>query len=116
MSKSKLAKIATTLTTVALFVTPVLARSANSANSAAAGSVFAITSLLFTCFMCLIPIVVLAGYILNIFFIIDATKRDFGNDKNALIVWIVVLLFVGFPIGTLLYYFLVIKKYPKQIN
>lgn len=120
MKNLNLNKLAVSLGSGLLFasaaVAPVLAAAATTtaeteAASAFAASMFAVLILAFYVF---IGVALCLGLVMQIYLIVDATQRNFGNEENAQLMWIVILLFVGFPVGTLLYYFMVMKKYPKK--
>lgn len=82
-------------------------------STAATGASAGLT--IFVCFfyilICILAVVALGVLVYQV---IDATNRDFGQDSSMLTVWILILIFLGFPIGSLLYYFVVMRKYPKK--
>jgi drug/metabolite transporter (DMT)-like permease len=90
------------------FVAPALAQTYyySSSSSTADG-----VSLLIYCCCCLLCLPFLA---LQIYLIVDSFKRNYGADSNMQIVGLLLLLLIGFPVGSILYYFLIMKKYPKK--
>jgi hypothetical protein len=64
----------------------------------------------------ILPMIGLIGVCIQIFMIIDVFTRDFGkqDDSSQKVLWVIVLLFAGFPIGAIVYYVLVMQKYPKK--
>lgn len=101
-----------------IFLTPVLADSGDAA-AASGGVLVTFFAWLFVvgiiCFSFAIPMMSLLGFVLNVVLIFDVFKRNFGEkQENQQVLWIVVLLLGGFPIGTILYYLLVMKKIPKR--
>ena len=65
-------------------------------------------------FLAILPILIIASIIIQIYMIIDAIGRDFGDDESLRVVWILVLFFIGFPVGSILYYYMVMQKYPVK--
>lgn len=121
---SKLRKLSFGLAGVLLAFTaimPVLAASSRMVSSSTEGASTAagVMIILVYGFICLvgvlsvvIPVVALG---ITVYFIIDASRRDFGpHDDNQLLLWILILVFAGFPIGTLIYYLMVTQKYPLK--
>ncbi len=59
-----------------------------------------------------LPVVVL---VLMIYFTLDAMQRDFGVEESTQqLLWILVIWIASLP-GLILYYFLVMQKYPKKL-
>jgi hypothetical protein len=50
---------------------------------------------------------------LTIWMVIDIFSRDFGDEQNIIVLWVILLIFT-FPIGHILYYILVMQQYPKK--
>jgi hypothetical protein len=53
-------------------------------------------------------------FALWVYQIIDVFNRDFGEDENMALASILILVLLGVPIGQIIYYFLVMQKYPKK--
>jgi hypothetical protein len=100
------------LTSLALLTSSVAAQSTKS-TAAEAGALAVFSGLyivIMLCF-CVLGVVVFAAWI---YLIVDATQRDYGNDTNMLAVGILFLVFLGFPIGFILYWAMIMTKYPKK--
>jgi len=111
MQKLKqLTKALLVVTTPVLLLAPVLAQTTYtySSSDSAGGGVISLIILLCSC----IYFIIALGS--TVYLIVDAFKRDFGNDSSMKIISILLLIFLSFPIGTLIYYFLVMNKYPKK--
>jgi hypothetical protein len=108
--RDKLQKVAIASTAVLSLLTPVLAQTDYSYSSSTDDGAGAFVLVMYCC-LCIFSLLFLG---LQIYLIIDALGRDFGSDNSMLIVSIVLLVFLGFPVGTIVYYFLVMKKYPKK--
>lgn len=104
----KLRQIALSASALSLAVVPALAQSYyyTSSNSADAG-----VGLFIYCCICLIALPLI---ILQIYLIVDSFRRDYGSNSSMQVVGLLLLLIIGFPIGTLLYYFLIMQKFPKK--
>ncbi len=113
---TKLAKIATyvstSLASVVVFAAPVAAATNTlpytrlADNSLGTG-----VSLIILLCVCVLSVVILG---LKIYLIVDAVNRDYGDDHNMMLVGILFLLFLGFPIGDIIYWVLIMQKYPKK--
>ena len=68
-------------------------------------------------FMFLVILIILGIAIFSFVFwlkmLIDATKRNFKNEENEKIVWILIIIFTGL-IGALIYYFVVMRRNEKK--
>lgn len=51
---------------------------------------------------------------LFVYLLIDVFQRDFGSDQSGLILGIILLVFLGFPIGYIVYFFAIMQRYPKK--
>ena len=80
------------------------------------GSFFGIFSGLYFLFVICACIFGVAIFALWIYLIIDATQRDYGQDTNMLAVGILLLVLLAFPLGFILYWALIMTKYPKKAN
>jgi len=67
-------------------------------------------SLLYLCCFAAMLAVMAVYYI---YFIKDAVNRDYGADDNMKVIAILLIIFLGFPLGPILYYVLIMQKYPK---
>ncbi len=123
MKKSKLSLALAFLLFVSLFtslVTPILARGSAStiSQSEAVGAsvVMVLYSVLCLGIFIILPMIGLLGVAIQIFMIIDVFTRDFGaqDESTQKALWVLLLLFAGFPIGAIVYYALVMQKYPKK--
>lgn len=111
-------------TTLALFtflmlLAPIAAETVTTTQASEPASGFAVfASLCFTLLFCgiylAIPLCVVGGYAISLLLIIDVFRRDFGEKENEKILWVIILLIAGFPIGVVLYYILVMRKYPVK--
>jgi hypothetical protein len=97
------------LSAMMMAVAPVLAQ--RYYNDPADDAIFGSFMFFFYCCLCIFGIVAMG---VQIYFLIDSFKRDYGEDDNMQIISILILLLLGFPFGTLIYYFLVMQKYPKK--
>lgn len=103
-------------TTALTFVAPVLAQysyetSSSSSSDGALGGAFGLF------FFCCIFIFALAYLGLKIYLTIDCLNRNYGDDKNGKLLGIVMIWIVDMfiaPFGLVLYYFLVMRKFPKS--
>ena len=111
----KLNKALSTGAVLTASVSPILAQTYNSSNTGEAESAVAggITLLIICCVF-----IFVIGYIaLKIYLTLDALKRDYGDNTNGKVlglalIWLVDLIIA--PLGPILYYFLIMKKYPKM--
>lgn len=94
-----------------VMLTPVLAQTMRTTSSSQADGAAGIFFILFYCCIC---IFILISVVIFIYLIIDAFQRDYGADSNMLLVSLLLLIFLGFPVGAIIYYFIVMKKYPKK--
>lgn len=88
------------------FITPALAQ-----ESDAAGGIF---GLLIICCVFLFIVLYLG---LKVYLTIDCLNRNYGEDKNGKVLGLVLIWVVDWiisPLGLILYYFLVMRKYPKN--
>ncbi len=104
------------LSTLALStITPILASSyrysyESSGDDAAIGGFM----IVIYCCICIFSLLYLG---LKVYLTIDATKRDYGEDSSMKIVGILLIWILDWIlpiIGLLLYYFLVMRKFPKK--
>ncbi|MBW3011214.1 PLDc N-terminal domain-containing protein [Candidatus Woesearchaeota archaeon] len=62
--------------------------------------------------MLVIVAIMIAAFVFWVLMLIDCVKRDFKGDNDK-VVWILVLVFVGF-IGALIYYFVIRRPAKKH--
>jgi hypothetical protein len=110
---TKLTKLAafavTSISSFALATAPVAA--ATYYNTTTTGPANAAFSLAFMLCICVFAVLIVG---LKIYLIVDAVNRDYGDDQSMLLIGILFLLFLGFPIGDILYWALIMQKYPKK--
>lgn len=104
--KSIAAAVTVALSTLAA-TAPVAAATYNTYSDPVGAGVSLITLLC----VCVVVVLILG---LKIYLIVDATQRDYGNDNNMLLAGILILLFLGFPFGDIIYWALIMQKYPKK--
>jgi uncharacterized membrane protein len=94
-----------------VFSSPIAAQS----DGDAAAAVFTL-SFIVVYLLCFAVIAVISGllFALWIYQFIDVFQRDFGDNENMAIAGILLLLIGGIPIGQIIYYFLIMKQYPKK--
>jgi hypothetical protein len=85
-----------------------------SGESEAAGAAF---SFLFLAIICCATLFSLAYLALKVYLTIDATSRDYGDNNNDMAIGIISIWVIDsfIPIiGLVIYYFLIMQKYPKK--
>lgn len=104
--------------TIFAFTSVALAQSSAMSDSAAVGGVFLLITGLFYCligvFILFGMVIGIASFVIWIYMMIDVFMRDFGEDGNMAVIWFLVLFVAGMPIGGILYYVLVMQKYPLK--
>jgi len=68
-------------------------------------------SLITLCLVCLCTLPLLG---INIYLTMDAVKRNFGKDESMRLISVLIIWLLTFPIGALVYFLVVMKKYPKS--
>ncbi len=111
--RNKLSRLALGAATLSAFVAPVLARGYDYSYSYSSDGMDAI-SLVILCCVCVFSLVYLG---LKIYLTVDAFKRNYGEDSNMKIIGILMIWILDWIVplvGLILYYFLVMRKYPKS--
>lgn len=113
-TQTRVLSIVAAISALILTAAPIAALDYSAPPNPYSGGSVAILTICMMCMFMLITLLALGGLAATIYFIIDVTRRDFGSDQNQMVIWILLLFFLGFPVGIILYYFLVFKKYPLK--